>query len=344
LKAAYGVPGNTVRINAQLIDGANGEHLWAEIYDGDLTDIFALQDNITSQIVAALAGELKSGYQTVAGHSETDSTEAYDNFLRGWEYYQNDNEKDLIKVLPYFERAVVLDPNYSRAYAAIAATIHKAISENWRIGIDPYNMRTLREQNLERAMIEPTPLSHVVAASVDIRQGKFKSAIEHGERALELNSSDIGAHLVLGRALIFSGKHREALPVLEKAMRLDPVNPAETLSLTGLAQFMLEDTSAAVITLEQARALQPEIKSAGPTASLMSAYAHLGRSSDAQRMGEDINPIWFNRFLGNPNLTSVMTLYPFKKRRDTEWFASGLLRAGVCCELELANILRTKQE
>jgi adenylate cyclase len=79
--------GNTVRINAQLIDGANGEHLWAEIYDGDLTDIFALQDNITSRIVAALAGELKSGYQAVAGHRETDSTEAYDNFLKGWEHY-----------------------------------------------------------------------------------------------------------------------------------------------------------------------------------------------------------------------------------------------------------------
>lgn len=333
--------GDKVRINAQLIDGTNGAHLWAEIYDGDLTDIFALQDNITSQIVTALIGELKSEYQT---HPETDSTEAYDNFLKGWELYQNDTEADLARALPYFERAVVLDPNYSRAYAAIAETINKSIKEHWLIGIDFWNRRVRLEQNLEQAMIEPTSLYHVVSASIDIRAGRVVSAIEHSKRALALNVNDIEAHLELGRALISAGKHREALTILAKARRLDPLHPTEMLSLTGLARFMLEDTSAAVIILEQARKSSQQLKSGGPTVSLMSAYAHLGRNDDAQRMREEISPIWFDMFMGNPNLTSAMTLFPFKKKRDAEWFASGLLRAGVCCETELASILNSKQE
>jgi hypothetical protein len=111
-----------------LIDSTSGEHLWAEIYDGALADICALQDNITSLIVAALAGELKSGYQALARHSETDSTEAYDNFLRGWEYYQNDNEKDLIKALPY------LTDRY------LSYCLHRAIS-SWLGGVLKWCLR-----------------------------------------------------------------------------------------------------------------------------------------------------------------------------------------------------------
>ena len=333
--------GDEVRINAQLIDGTNGAHLWAKIYDGDLTDVFALQDNITSQIVAALIGELKSESQA---HPETESTEAYDNFLKGWEYYQKDTEVDLASALPYFERAVVLDPNYSRAYAAIAETINKSIKEHWLIGIDPYKSRVRLEQNLQRAMTEPTSLSHAVAASIDIRLGRIDSAIEHGKRAVALNSNDVKAHLALGSALIFAGKHEEALPILAKAMRLDPLHPTEILSLTGLARFMLEDTSAAVIILEQARESSQQIKSGGPTASLVSAYAHLGRNDNAQRMRKEISPIWFDRFVGNTNLTSVMTVFPFKMRRDAYWYGSGLLLAGVCCEHELASVLKSKQE
>jgi adenylate cyclase len=239
---------------------------------------------------------------------------------------------------------VAFDPNYSRAYAAIAASLHKSVQENWRIGIDFFNKRIKLENSLERSMLEPSSLSPIASASIDIKLGRFETAIEHAERPITLNSNDIGAYVVLGRALIFAGRHQEALPILDTAIRLDPRNPSEIHSLTGLAMFMLEDTAAAVPVLEQARAAQQEIKSNGPTVSLMSAYAHLGRANDARRMEAEIGPIWFKHFLGDTNLASVMTLFPFHKQRDAEWYGSGLLRAGICCEKDLKNVLSSKQE
>ena len=123
--------GDQVRINAQLIDATTGGHLWAERYDGSLSDVFGLQDRITRKIVTVLAVQLTSGEQAVAARKETENTEAYDTFLKGWAQYLRQRPKSFRQAIALFEKAAELDPEYSRVYAALAATYWQAWKRYW---------------------------------------------------------------------------------------------------------------------------------------------------------------------------------------------------------------------
>ena len=123
--------GDQVRINVQLIDAETGGHQWAERYDGSQADIFALQDKVTKAVVAALALQLTPGEQVAMGQHETTVPEAYDAFLRGWEHYQRTTPEDFVKAIPYFERAIELDPDYGRAHAALAMVYFRSYDQRW---------------------------------------------------------------------------------------------------------------------------------------------------------------------------------------------------------------------
>jgi class 3 adenylate cyclase len=111
--------GDRVRINAQLIDAATAMHLWAERYDGHLGDVFALQDEITQKIISALAIKLTPSEEEQVTRKETDNIEAYDTFLKGLEHYLCCTPDDLDKAIPYFKKAIELDPNFGRAGATL---------------------------------------------------------------------------------------------------------------------------------------------------------------------------------------------------------------------------------
>ena len=114
--------GGQVRINAQLIDAATGGHVWAERYDGTLEDVFDLQDQVTRQIVIALSVSLTSNEQLNQGKATTRDPEAYDAYLRGWAHYRRNTHDDYAKARQYFQKALQIDPDYSAALAAMAAT------------------------------------------------------------------------------------------------------------------------------------------------------------------------------------------------------------------------------
>ena len=123
--------GDQVRINAQLIDSTTGGHLWAERYDGSLADVFGLQDKVARKIVAVLAVQLTAGEQQRVARKETEVPEAYDAFLQGWQHYLRQNPENFRKAISYFEKAIELDPEYSRAYAALAATYMHVWKRYW---------------------------------------------------------------------------------------------------------------------------------------------------------------------------------------------------------------------
>jgi len=139
-----------VRINAQLIDAGTGHHLWAERYDGKMDDIFALQDKINQKIVAALAVKLTVNEQEQSVIKETNSIAAYDAFLQGWELYLRQTPDDFAKALPLFEKSIALDPNYGRAYAALALTYLEASGYGWI-----WSMGDLQPASRIRAQLYP---------------------------------------------------------------------------------------------------------------------------------------------------------------------------------------------
>jgi TolB-like protein/DNA-binding winged helix-turn-helix (wHTH) protein len=112
---------NKVRINTQLINGASGEHVWAERYDGSLADIFALQDKVASEIIGQLKIKLTPDEQVRRVRKGTDNPEAHDAYLKGWQLYRRYTPEDFVEAIPYLTRATELDPDYGQAWAALAS-------------------------------------------------------------------------------------------------------------------------------------------------------------------------------------------------------------------------------
>ena len=133
--------GEQVRINAQLIDAATQHHLWAERFDGPLSDIFALQDKIARKIVASLAVKLTEPEKEQVYRRKTENIKAYDAFLKGADLMKRYFPERVPKAVAYFEEALKLDPNYSRAYASLSeAYLFAGIYGGKLVGLSPQRM------------------------------------------------------------------------------------------------------------------------------------------------------------------------------------------------------------
>jgi TolB-like protein len=323
-----------VRINAQLIDATTGGHLWAERYDGKMDDVFALQDKITRKIVGVLAVKLTAGEEKQVVRKETDSAKAYDAFLKGWAHYRRGTADDFIRAITYFEEAVKEDPNYSRAYAALASIYYGSV-RRWflfrRLGMIYSEALEKARQYLQEAMKNPTPLAHLVASDMHRTEGRHQDAITEARRAIFLDANDPDGYFAMSGALIYAGSPAEGADAIKKAMRLDPHDgPPFYLALIGFAQFGMERFEEAAATLEQAIELKPDVELF--YIFLAATYGHLGWEQEAKSTLETLNGLRVKFKLPPLNLQSVPTFMigeAFKKRTDRERLREGLRKAGV---------------
>ena len=319
---------NKIRINAQLIEATTGHHLWAERYDGELKDVFSLQDRIIKMIVAALAIKLTLGEQQAVARKKTDNIAAYDAFLQGREYIFRLTPEDLARAIPYFEKAIQLDPEYWQAYAALAQTYSDG---SWMgllksLGMSWIEARAKALQYLQMAMKNPTSLAHQVASSMFLFKRQYEDAIAEAERAIAVDPNDPGAHLMMADALIMADRPAEALGFLKKARRLDPNLPGVYLFVEGMARFCLGQLEETVTLIERALTYNPEVRPLA--APLIAAYAHLGRKQEARTVLQNFLKNW--PFSPIPaNLKNLMYGFPFKNPEVADRLASGLVMAGM---------------
>jgi TolB-like protein/class 3 adenylate cyclase len=329
--------GEQVRINTQLIDATTGNHLcnhlWTKRYDGKLDNIFALQDKITQKIVAALAVKLSAGEQEKVNRKETDNIEAYDAFLKGWEHYRRWTPEDFRKALPYFERAIELDSQYGRAYAAIASVYTEGYQRAWDwshfLGVSAEAMPGLAGKYLKEALNDPTPLAHQVASKWYIIILFPEEAIAEAERAIALDPNDAVGYTAMAGALIYSGKPEEAVDFVNKAMRLDPHNIANYLYTLGLAYFGMEQFQEAVSFFERAFKLNPEIGLV-QRAYIAAAYVHLGQEEKA--MAE----------LDKPEIKEVRELYDLYVKYEGAYYNNPKDKARLIDSLRKVGLDRGK--
>jgi adenylate cyclase len=325
--------GEQVRINTQLIDATTGNHLWAKRYDGKLDNIFALQDKITQKIVAALAVKLSVGEQEKVSRKETDNIEAYDAFLKGWEHYRRWTPEDFRKAIPYFERAIELDSQYGRAYAAIASVYTEGYQRAWDwshvLGVSAEAMPGLAGEYLKEALNYPTPLAHQVASKWYIILLFPEEAIAEAERAIALDSNDAVGYTAMAGALIYSGKPEEAVDFVNKAMRLDPHNITNYLYTLGLAHFGMEKFQEAVSFFERAFKLNPEIGLV-QRAYIAAAYVHLGQEEKA--MAE----------LDKPEIKEVRALYDLYVKYEGAYYKNPKDKARLIDSLRKVGLDRGK--
>jgi TolB-like protein len=215
-----------VRINAQLIDAATGHHLWAERYDGNTSDIFALQDKITQKIAASLAVKLTDDEQVRLTQKDTNNIEAYEAYLKGSDLVyslRNDPEK-FAESLPWFEKAVELDPDYSLAYAALADTyiFGTVFGIQRKLGISS-RLAYMRGINyLQMAMKNPTNIAYRIAARVYTFQRQHEKALDYGMKAIALGPNDYKSNAFMALNMINAGRPDEAVAFAERMRRADP--------------------------------------------------------------------------------------------------------------------------
>ncbi len=346
--------GDQVRINAQLIDATTGGHLWAERYDGGLSDVFALQDRVTRNIVEALAISLKPNEIAKSARAETSNQEAYDAFLRGWAYYRQYTPRDVTRAIPHFERAIAVDPDYSRAYAALASIYWIASEERdsigqtgvWltALGLRYQEARNLNDEYLAQALRRPTPLAHQVASGMRLREGRFDDALTEARKAIQLDPNDPIGHEALAKALIYGGDPVEGEKAIRTAMRLDPLFLGEYLTWLGLAEIGQERHAAAAKTLRDAVSKNPDNDVA--LVLLISALGHQGRLDEAGAYLNRLNQfrasyqaeltesaqdriVGVDTLLVGPLMLSDTNYWLFKNSSDRHRFREGLRLAGV---------------
>jgi TolB-like protein/class 3 adenylate cyclase/thioredoxin-like negative regulator of GroEL len=322
--------GDQVRINAQLIDAATAGHLWAERFDETMTSIFALQDRVTRRIVAGLAVTLTASEQQRLARRDTANVEAYEAFLRGWEHVRRFTPEDFAEARDLFEKAVELDPQYGRAYAALALVHYRAFELGWakELGMG-WNIARLRAgRYLERAWASPTPLAHRVASEIYVRALRSEDALEQAQRALALDPNDAENHVAMARALIFHGQPEEAVALMETAMRLEVHYPAEYLHLLGLAYFGTNRFEEAATTFQEALARNPANHRV--RALLAASYAFLQRRDDARRAFAaymEAESIAHMTHTGAFTQEDLWAVWPFTRRSDRDRLLKGLTEA-----------------
>ena len=320
---------NQVRINAQLVDATTGVHLWAERYDGKMENIFDLQDKITKKIVAALEVTLTADEEKQAGLRETSDPAAYEAYLKGMAHYRRKTPEDFAKAIPYLDEAVERDPNYSRAYAALAAVYWESSRYRYEKKLDMSEPEADLTANiyLAEAMRDPTPLAHYIASDIHRSFGRHQEAITEATRAIALDANDPIGYYAMASALIWAGNPADGAEFIKKAMRLDPHSPPDYLYQLGKARFFMERYDDALAALEEVKRRFPDYD--WTFFYLAAVYGHLDREQEAKSAIET-----FNERMAKAGASLVISLqwidlWPFKERKDIELLREGLRAAGV---------------
>jgi len=228
--------GRRIRVTAQLIQADTGHHLMAERYDRDLTDLFALQDEITTAIAGAIEPELlKFERDRIASQRRQRDENAYELYQRGLWYHYRHSKADNIEAQAYFQRALAVDPQYPQATAALAIAVCNAGYLGWSENQE----RNFEESfNLAQCAVGSDgryPNARFALALTCMYTHRSDRAIAEFQQAIKLNPSFAAAHAVLGHMLTYAGRPEETIPLVEKAIRLSPNDPRLFIWLPALA-------------------------------------------------------------------------------------------------------------
>jgi adenylate cyclase len=315
--------GQRVRVTSQLIDTTTGTHLWAERYDRDLTDIFAVQDDITSRVAAAIEPALSRAESQRVIAKRPEHMGAWDYCQRGYWHVHKGTRADGITAYDLFKQALTLDPNLADAHLGLA----RALIVQWDYGsVEDFAplVRQARESALQAVALDSeNPQAQYVLAQTSHWAGDVRAAIAHASRAIELNASFALGHFYLGIGLSLDGRHEPALEAIETGLRLSPRDPRASTWLANKARafYHLGRYDEAIETALAARRIRPH---AYGSLVLAASYAQLGRDEEARSALADIRAL--------PGGNASMMRWYLDRYSDTparEHMAEGLRKAGV---------------
>jgi adenylate cyclase len=278
---------NRVRITAQLIDAATGNHLWADRYDGGLDDVFDLQDQITEQIVVAVEPEIGLRERERASRKPPGSLDAWELMQRGLSHFHHFNKNEHTEAIRLFREAIALDPKFAAAHAHLAFAIWISVPLGFAEDIAKAvaSARLVAEQALSLDANEP--IAHVALGRVRISAGEYEMAIGEMQSAIAINSNFAQGHLGLAWSYQYgAGQTERSLPHYDAALRLSPRDPMAWRPLMGkgaaLRQLGRHDEAVALCR----QACQIPDSGFLPFMHLAAALAESGQIHDAQAVVE----------------------------------------------------------
>ncbi len=311
-----------LRITAQLIDALTGHHLWAERYDREQKDIFALQDEITLKILNSLHVKLTGGEQDRVYGKGTNNLEAYIKVLQGRDYYWRLNREGNILAKKLFEEAIALDPKYPAPYWLLGMT---HIMDTW------FDWGQSKEDSLSRAMElaqktigldDLDSNAHGLLSAAYRLKGDHDKAIAEGKRAVELDPNSADAHVWLGIALNYADRAEEAVPLFEKAIRLNPFAHTWYFLHLGHAYRFLRRYDEAIAVYQKAIQLSPK-----------NLIAHLGLTITYSQWGRDekarVHAAEVLRISPEFSLDRFVEKHPLKNQAEKERIIEALRKAGL---------------
>jgi adenylate cyclase len=283
--------GNRVRIDVKLIDASTGKHLWAERYDRQLRDIFALEDEVRGKIIKALSVKLTALEQKRAALKATTSVEAYDLLMKGRYQEGSFSKQGNARAISFYRQAVALDPEFAEAYARMANMYDLRSRFGWSDDIGGDRKRALQFARKAIALDANDPYSYwtlgrILSREQDESGGSLSESVIALERAITLNPNYADAYAYLSLLYLGVGKPDEAHSAIQTAMRLNPRYPFWYIRNRGLIYYMEEKYSPAIADLEQSVEQNPTTFIGRWW--LAAAYAQAGRQEDAAWQMEEI--------------------------------------------------------
>jgi TolB-like protein len=340
LGASFAVQGSVrkiadrVRINVQLVSCKDRGHIWAERYDTGLSDLFAVQDELTQRIVATLVPRLEAEELQEARRRPTQEMRAYDCYLRGREkYYAATDQAGWNEARELFEAAIALDDTFARAYCYLAAIDNNAAHRPIGLPVDSLREKA-RSLSLKAVSLDASdPLAHLSVAWAHLWRGEFDAAERHLEIATRLNPNDADRAMDRGTTLMYLGQPEKAIEVMTAGMRLNPFHPESYAVDLAEAYFVAHrygDMLAIAETLPH-----PSLKL---TAWKAAALALSNRVAEAEKQArafvEGVRRAWE----GDPGADEpayvqwLLSLSPFRQDADRAHLIEGLARAGIRTE------------
>ena len=316
--------GSRIRLTAQLIEGSSGNHIWAERYDRELTDIFAVQDEITETIVAAIGPEIDQVERERAQRLAPESLDAWESYQRGlWHLYRF-SEEDNAEAQRLFKQTAVISPNFAPAKSGLTHALYFSFMHGYAQDRSAVLEEAFESGRQAIAFDERDADAHFALGRILQMKHELDASIAECEAAVTYNPSFAHAHLGLGTALLFAGDWTLAIESFDRAIRLSPHDPllwivlaAKSMALLGSKQLEEAEKTARQATRQPTAELSPY-------AVLAAILGQSGKDAEAQQAMADLL-----RIKQDISISHIEQIFPYRDKVNLEYLIEGLRKAGI---------------